>query len=148
MRNLIGIGILAVVLIVGFIFRDFLSGNAGDLKVGDCFDVPAADVETVEDVQHHPCTDLHGGEVIFVGDYPGSKDDPYPTDEQMFTFLADKCLPAYESYTGLSIETQQDHDVGWFQPTTEGWSSGDQSVICYIYRLDETQFKGSLKAAT
>lgn len=146
-RNIIWIGIIAIVLIGGFIFRDFLSGNAGELKVGDCFDLPSADTEEVKDVQHHPCTDLHGGEVIFVGEYPGSKDDPYPTDDEMFAFLTEQCIPAYTSYTGVAVDSQDTYDIGWFQPTNDGWKGGDQGVICYIYRVDETQFKGSLKAA-
>jgi len=146
MRNFIGIGILAVVLIGGFIFRDFLTGNAGDLKVGDCFDLPASDQETVKDVQHHPCTDLHGGEVIFIGDIPGSRSDPYPSDDAMFAFLTETCLPAYNTYTGTDIATQATYDIGWFQPSEDGWKGGDQGVICYLYRIDEVPFKGSLKA--
>ena len=145
MRNFIGIGIAAVLLIGGFIFKDFLSGNAGDLKVGDCFDLPPANVETVEDVQHHPCDQDHGGEVVFVGDYPGSGSDPYPTDDQFISFLLDSCWPASVSYSGIDIPNQDVYDIGWFQPTDEGWRGGDQSVICYLYRLDEAPFKGSLK---
>lgn len=146
-RNVIWIGLLAVVLIGGFLFRDFLTGNAGDLNVGDCFDLPGSDTEPVKDVQHHPCTDLHGGEVIFVGDFPGSRSDPYPTDDEMFAFLTEKCVPAYNTYTGTDIAGQETYDIGWFQPTEEGWKGGDQEVSCYIYRLDEEPFKGSLKAS-
>lgn len=143
----IRVGIIAVIAIGAFILRPFLSGNAGDLKVGDCFDVPASTAETVKDVQHHPCTDEHGGEVIFVGDYPGSKSDPYPSDNDMLGFLSEKCIPQYKTYTGADVSSQTDYDIGWFQPTADGWKGGDQSVICYIYRVDETKFKGSLKAA-
>jgi hypothetical protein len=146
LRNFIWIGIIGVVVIGGLLFRDFLTGNPGDLKVGDCFDLPDSDTETVTDVQHHPCTDLHGGEVIFVGDFPGSGSDAYPSDDEMFAFLSEKCVPAYDSYTGNDIADQATYDIGWFQPTEEGWKDGDQGVSCYIYRLDETQFKGSLKA--
>lgn len=142
----IRIGVIALILVGGLILRPFLTGSAGDLKVGDCFDLPGADVETVEDVQHHPCDQDHGGEVIFVGDFPGSSSDAYPNDDAMIDFLTDACLPAYATYTGTDIDAQDTFDIGWFQPTEEGWRSGDQSVICYAYRLDEAPFKGSLKA--
>ena len=52
---LIRVGIIAVIVAVGFVFRDFLSGNAGDLKVGDCFDQPSTTNTVVKDVPHHPC---------------------------------------------------------------------------------------------
>lgn len=140
------VGIVVLIIIGGLILRPFLSGSAGDLKVGDCFDLPSAAIETVKDVQHQPCDQDHGGEVFFVGDYPGSGSDPYPTDDEMITFLTSTCLPAYSAYTGTDIAAQDVFDIGWFQPTADGWKGGDQSVICYAYRLDETRFRGSLKA--
>ena len=141
----IRIGIVAIFIIGGLVFRQFLSGNAGDLKAGDCFDLPAPGTETVKDVQHRPCDQDHGAEVFFVGDYPGSGSDPYPTEDEMIAFLTDSCLPAYTTYSKTDLTTQDTYDVGWFQPTAEGWKGSDQSVICYVYRLDETKFKGSLK---
>jgi len=42
MRGLaIRIGIVAVILVGALILRPFISGGAGDLNVGDCFDPPA-----------------------------------------------------------------------------------------------------------
>jgi hypothetical protein len=140
------VGIVALIIVGGLVLRPFLSGSAGDLKVSDCFDPPAADTETVSDVQHQPCDQDHGAEVFFVGDYPGSGSDPYPTDDEMLTYLTSTCLPAYSTYTGTDFSAQDVFDVGWFQPTADGWKSGDQSVICYAYRLDEEKFKGSIKA--
>ncbi len=142
----IRVGIVALIVIGGLVLRPFLTGNAGDLKAGDCFDLPAAGIETVEDVQHQPCDQDHGAKVFFVGDYPGSGDDPYPTDDEMLAFLEDRCLPEYLSYTGTDLTTQETYDVRWFQPTDDGWNDGDRGVSCYVYRLDETKFKGSLKA--
>jgi hypothetical protein len=144
-RSAIRVGIVALVLVGAFVLRQFLTGSAGDLKVGECFDLPAAEMETVKDVQHQPCDQDHGAEVFFVGDYPGSENDPNPTDDEMFAFLEDQCLPTYYAYTGTDLTTQETYDVGWFQPTAEGWKDGDRGVICYAYRLDEAEFKGSLK---
>ncbi len=71
------IGVFAV---VGFLFHDYLSGNAGDLKVGDRFDVPtvASQSTTVKDFQHHPCSELHSGEVFFIANVPGEANAAYP----------------------------------------------------------------------
>lgn len=70
----------------------------------------------------------------------------YLTDSEMTAFLVEKCVPAYKTYTGINIETETVYDIAWFQPTTDGLKKGDQGVTCYLYRLDEAPFKGSLKA--
>jgi hypothetical protein len=90
----------------GYLFRDVISANVGDLKVGDCFDPPtltAAD-STVKDVQHHPCADLHGGEVFFIGEVPGDANAAYPSDDEFLSLVGDECMPAYLSYTGRDFE--------------------------------------------
>ena len=52
---LIRVGIIAVIGLGALILRPFISGNAGDLNIGDCFELPSASAETIKDVQHHPC---------------------------------------------------------------------------------------------
>jgi hypothetical protein len=138
----IRIVIIAAIAVGAFIFRDRLSGNAGDLSVGDCFDDPGNVVE-VSDVQHHPCSESHTGEVIFVGKMAGSN-DAYPSEDTIFDFVSTNCLSAFESYTGQSYDGQI-LDVGFFHPTEEGWKGGDRGVICYAYRLDNTPITGTLK---
>ena len=146
MRSIaIRIGIIAVIAIIGLVGRSYFSGNAGDLKVGDCFDLPSSTATEVKEVQHHPCDQDQGGEVIYVGDYPASKTDPFPSDDAVVAFLTDTCVPAYKSYTGADIDSQQVFDIGWFQPTASGWKDGDQEMTCYLYRVDSAAFKGSQK---
>lgn len=144
----IRIGIIGVIAIGAFVLRPFISGNAGDLSVGDCFDLPSASAQTVKEVQHHPCSDDHGGEVIFVGDYPGTKSDPFPSDDEIIAFLTDKCVPAYKAFTGTDVDGQYVYDIGWLQPTEEGWKDGDQELSCYLYRLDSAPFKGSQRQSS
>jgi hypothetical protein len=55
--------LIGVVAVGALIFRDRLSGSAGELKVGDCFDVPAVQTN-IRDVQHHPCNESHTGVVM------------------------------------------------------------------------------------
>ena len=138
------IGIIAAIVVGAFVLRPFVSGNAGDLSVGDCFDEPAGATETVEDVQHHPCTDPHAAEVIFVGDY-SPVTATYPTDDEFNAFFASTCTPAFNTYTGLDFMNDRTYDMHAFSPTSDGWSRGKHSVICYAVRLDSAKMTTSIK---
>lgn len=134
-------GVIAVIVVAGFVLRSYFTGNAGDLQVGDCFDVPTG-TETVKDVQHHPCSDSHTGEVFFVGNFDNAT---FPTDADFQQYVQDNCLPAYTSYTGNDVLTTEGADFGYFEPTQDGWSSGDREVTCYATRADGGPMTGSLK---
>jgi hypothetical protein len=127
-RWIIGIGLVAVISIGVLVFRDFLPSNAGELKMGDCFDVPTGD--EVGDVQHHPCTDPHDGEVIFVGDFTGAA--AYPTQDAFDAWVKTECIDkAFPAYVGASFDVREDIDLGYFYPKSEQWSK-DKQMICYI----------------
>jgi hypothetical protein len=150
MRGLaLRIGIIAIIGAGAWVLRPFIMGNAGSLAVGDCFDVPAdvsaTEQETVEDVQHHPCTDAHGAEVVFVGDFAPAT-DTHPAEDAVLSFVGSSCVPAFKTYTGLDFEQAADYDLGWFWPTAEGWSKGDHKIICYLIRVDDATMTQSLKA--
>ena len=108
---IIRIAIVAVIVIGGLIFRDRLSGSAGDLKVGDCFDDPQG-VTTVKDVQHHPCNETHTSEVVFVGDVPGES-STYPGDAGFVSWAVSNCTPAFAAYTGVDIAAQEVLDMSY-----------------------------------
>jgi hypothetical protein len=141
------VGIIGAIAGGAWILRPFIMGNAGSLAVGDCFDPPAAEVQTVEDVQHHPCNEAHGGEVVFVGNYAPAG-EAYPSDDEFMDFVGSNCIPAFNTYTGLNYDTATDLDVSVFTPTTDGWGDGDRKVICYAVKVDGSQFTGSVKAGT
>ena len=143
---LIRVGIIAAIAGGAFLLRDFLPSNAANLAVGDCFDLPATESETVEDVQHHPCTETHGGEVVFVGNY-APEQDAYPTDDQMFAFVTDRCIAAFFDYTGLTDATAEHLDMSAFTPTVEGWDDGERKVICYAISVDGSTMTTSVKKA-
>jgi hypothetical protein len=150
-RFLSGIGvriaIVALIAVVGFLFRDRLTGNAGELKVGDCFDDPA-ETQDIGDVQHHPCTDAHTAEVFHVGPLPGGDDAAFPTEADLFAFASGSCVPAFESYTGTSIDASPALDFSMFYPTEEGWVDGDREATCYIVRVDGTAMTQSVRATS
>jgi hypothetical protein len=141
-----GIGAFAL---VGFVFHDFLSGNVGDLKVGDCFD--AASLTTtdaiVKDVQHHPCSDAHGGEVFFIGNVAARANSAYPAEETFTAFVRDQCLPAYSTYTGRDFDSDTTYDFQWLTPTPSGWARGDRAIDCFVLRVDGQVSKGSVRAS-
>jgi hypothetical protein len=137
------IAIVAVIAVGALVFRDRLSGNAGELKVGDCFDDPAGASE-VNDVQHHPCNDSHTAEVVYLGTMPGPNES-YPADSTVEQWVATNCVPVWSSYTGKDVETDPVLTLGWYQPTTDGWVKGDRDVICYAGRLDGAAMTSSVR---
>jgi hypothetical protein len=137
--------IIGAIALGAFIFRDRLSGSAGDLAVGDCFQVPAESVE-IEDVQHSPCNEAHTGEVFYAADYAGGGDS-YPIDTQFDDAVGAQCLPAFNSYTGRDYQSDTELDIGYFYPTMEGWNDGDHEIVCYAVRIDSATMLSSVKVA-
>jgi hypothetical protein len=141
------LGLLAAIGIGGVALAPYLMGDVADLKVGDCFDPPTEEVEVAE-VQRHPCTDAHTGEVIYVGTYPGADDAPFPGDQAFLDHIRTVCVPAFEAYTGLDYESDPTWDFGFFTPTAAGWAQGDRGISCHASRIDGATTSGSLRVAS
>jgi Septum formation len=145
MRSIaIRLGFLALIGIGALILKPFLSGSASDLAIGDCFDVPTSG-QTVKEVQHHPCTDAHGGEVFFVGKHPGASNAVYPTKDALQATIRTMCVPAFNAYTGLDFDTDVTWTFGYFVPTVDGGTSGDRDMTCYAQRVDDGTTNKSIK---
>lgn len=142
---LLRIGIIGAIAGGAWVFRDYIGGNATDLTVGDCFDAPSTVDETVDDVNHHPCTDGHTAEVFYVADYSDS--GAYPGVDAFDAFTEANCPPSFQAYTGLDFYSAaaEDYDIGLFYPLEEGWDRGDHEITCYIVRIDGGQMTASLK---
>jgi flagellar basal body-associated protein FliL len=141
------VSIVILAIVVGAVIVNALGPKAvGDLKVGDCFDVPtlASEDDTVDSVQHHPCTESHTGEVIFVGDYTGAT-DTYPAVSDFDTFVGNTCKPVFQAYVGTDLDSSPDLSIGYFYPLEDGWSNGDRSVTCYAVRDDNGPMTTSVK---
>jgi hypothetical protein len=122
-----------VVLIVGglAVFRDRLSNPAANLQAGDCFDVPSG--ITVSEVQHHPCSEPHDGEVLLVADYPGASGAAYPAAADLQSWVETTCGPAFTTYVGKPIDEATDISLTFIWPAEDGWSkTNDRQVICYL----------------
>jgi putative regulator of septum formation len=146
MRWLIRLGILAVMLGGGYLFRDRLSSSPTELAVGDCFDVPAVKT-AIKNVQHHPCTESHTGEVFALVTHPAAKGAPPPADAAMLDYLYNVCGPLFISYVGPVAAGVGNLDAGAFYPPDKGWADGDRGITCYAYRVDRAPMTGSVKAA-
>ncbi len=147
----IRLAIIAVIAVGAFLLRDRLPGGAGDLKAGDCFDVPTTAGETVEDVQHHPCTEAHTAEVVFVADHPAADGAAPLTDGELETYVGSSCGDAALAYLGGigAIEASADLqslDIGVFYPTDEDWNKGERKVTCYLYDINNKTLTKSMKA--
>ena len=124
------IGIIVVGVVATFVFRDRMPANAGELQVGDCFQVP--DGDSIGDVQHQPCNEAHDGEVFLVGNYTGVG-DTYPTSVQFDAWVGTECVDkAFPTYTGTAALDRDDIDIGYFYPLEENWGKGERQMICYV----------------
>lgn len=149
----IRLAVIAVIAVGAFLLRDRMSGSAGDLRLGDCFDVPTAEIETVEDVQHQPCNEAHTAEVVFVGDHPAADGAPPLTDSQLEEFVSATCGDAWLAYLGgmAAVEANaelQNLDLGVFYPVDEDWNNGERQVTCYLYDINDRQLTKSMKAGS
>ena len=144
MRILIRLGILALILAGGWLFRDRLSSGAADLAVGDCFDVPATKT-SVKDVQHHPCGESHTGEVFAIVTHPAAKGAAPLATDALYAYLANTCGPLLTSYVGPVAAGSRLLDAGAFYPPDAGWNNGDRKITCYVYRVDGTATTSSAK---
>ena len=144
--------IIALIVVVGviagayFLFRDQLSGDVGDLRVGDCFDEPANDT-SISDVQHRPCNQAHDAEVFLLVTDPAANGASYPGADHFRQIARDQCLPASSTYIGVDVNSRTDLDVGYFYPTSSSWSNKDRGVTCYLYNIDSQKLTTSLKAS-
>jgi len=140
------LGIIGAIALGALVFRDRLSANAGELAVGDCFDDPAG-AEIVTDVQHHPCTEAHTAEVVFLGKLTGDN-ATYPSDQAVEDWVLSNCVPAWNAYTGKDLQTETVLTMGWYQPAEDGWSDGDRDMICYASRDDGGRLTSSVRAGS
>jgi hypothetical protein len=140
-RAVLIIGAIVVFLVVVlFIVRNNVA--ADDLAVGECFDVPNG--TSIQTVERHACTESHTAEVFHVAEYTGDG-STYPISLSLDRFIDEACVPAFEAYTGESLDTATELTIGYFYPSRDGWSSGDRTFTCYAALADESAMTESVK---
>jgi hypothetical protein len=134
--------IFAFLGIVLYMVKD--AGSAGDLKVGECFDLPTS--SSVSTVNTHPCTEPHDAEVFHVAEV----DDPSITSPITFAlnrFVSAECGPVFETYVGAPSDGTPELSVGYFYPSFAGWDDGDRTITCYVSNADDTKLSQSVKGS-
>ncbi|MFA9430056.1 septum formation family protein [Egicoccus sp. AB-alg2] len=122
--------------------------TASDLRVGDCFDDRADEAQseaTVEiaDVAAVPCGDPHDNEVFHAFELAGTT---LPSDEEVFTLVDERCVPAFDEYVGQSFLTSE-LDLFPIWPTAEAFAAGDRMVLCSVYPMDGSKLTGSVRGS-
>lgn len=105
--------------------------GVSEMANGDCVLLPTE--SQFSEIRRVPCTTPHDGEVIFIGDHP---EGAFPGRQGFSTFVDAKCMPAFETWTGSSVDAQAILEIGWFTPTEDAWTAGSRGVECYVTRSD------------
>lgn len=146
MRWVFRLLLLGAFLVGGYVFRDRITGSPADLAVGDCFDIPAG-VESVKDLQHHPCTESHTGEVFSIVTHPAPSGAPPPDATALREYLNGACGPTFVAFIGPTAASQALVEAGAFYPLEADWKRGERTVTCYAYRVDQKPMTSSMKHA-
>lgn len=146
-KNVEAVWLAAVLLLASGLLAacNMLPGAAVDLKVGDCFDIPA-ETSSINEVQHRPCNEPHDAEVIAVLTHPAGPEEPYPVISGFGDYVREHCLPAFNSYTGRDFASDPELDVGYLHPTLLGWGEGDRGFSCHAMRVDGAKLTASVRA--
>ncbi len=138
----IRVGLIAAVAALAWVGVSFLTANQPRLHVGDCFTEPS-EVDRTENTVV-PCSQPHDGEVLFVGDVAPAT-DAFPSDDAFFEFETDRCLTAFQQYTGIDFTVDQRYGMAPIRPTAEEWRAGQRKVVCYVYQIDGSKLTESIR---
>jgi hypothetical protein len=147
------VGVIIILAIAGVLFnakRDDngqISGGGNlqveDLRIGDCFTLKDTAASEVSEVDAKPCTEAHQYEMFHKATMPESD---YPTEDQFSSFLADECIPAFNSYVGAPYDSST-LDIFSFTPTESLWKDGNRNVQCAVFDPSSKLVSGSLESA-
>jgi hypothetical protein len=112
-----------------------------DIGVGECFDLPDANEQEIDDLTQRECTEPHEYEMFYVADMP---DGEFPSDDETLAWIEANCLPAFADYVGVDYQTSE---LSLFPITsTEAtWNDGDHSVQCALFLEGNPELTTSLK---
>ena len=135
----------AAVLVLGLSGCSFLGDTVGQVvdvdgdtsvlttKVGDCInDAESTAAGDVSDVTVVECTEAHDYEAYESQTLP---DGDYPGQEAIETQAETLCYDAFETFVGISYD-ESVLGFTYFTPTSEGWDTGDQEILCLVADLD------------
>lgn len=98
----------------------------------------------MDSVPHHPCTESHHYEVIFVATDASPDGAAYPGTTAFDTDVQAQCVPAFATYVGVSLD-QSALQLGYFYPQADSWAKKNRSLTCYASRVDNAALTASVK---
>lgn len=111
-----------------------------DLAAGDCFDLPDAAGDQVDEVEVVDCAEPHLAEVVAVGSLNDSGDVPYPDDDEVLFALVDaECRtisPVGSDAFGLLP----------IAPTRQLWDAFEGRFLCVAIPFGGEPVTGSIVA--
>lgn len=118
------------------------SMSVHDLQVGDCFDIPEDEADSIDTVRGVPCDQPHDYEVYAIGDMD---EGPYPSELDFDVQYEVTCLSAFEPYVGTPYPVS-DIWAEMLWPIAEGWADGDRTITCFLFD-PEGEVTGSLRSS-
>jgi len=104
-----------------------------EIAAGDCInDAESTAAGDVSDVTKVDCTEPHDYEAFHNLTLP---DGDYPGQESVETQAEDVCYTEFETFVGISYD-ESVLGFTYFTPTSDGWDSGDQEIVCLVADLD------------
>ncbi|WP_314243630.1 DUF4190 domain-containing protein [Streptomyces kutzneri] len=116
--------------------------DLGDLRAGDCFNVPGGDLIDERPVTYRiDCARVHHGEVtasraLEVPDAP----EPSGADRTS----EDACWKAQDEYAMDTWALPEYAEMFYYAPSRRSWREGDRTLLCVIGTTDE-EWRGSLR---
>ncbi|MFF3324655.1 DUF4190 domain-containing protein [Streptomyces sp. NPDC002889] len=114
-----------------------------DLRKGDCFNVPGADLEReVTGVEVVDCAQPHEGEIS--GTFTLKKSDTWPGAGEAEAETEGRCEKTNNQYAKDEWIIPEEAWTYYYIPTRRGWRLGDHTVVCG-FAVEEEKLEGSLR---
>ncbi|KOV51710.1 hypothetical protein ADK99_08465 [Streptomyces sp. MMG1064] len=115
--------------------------DIGDLKAGDCFNVPGGDLFDKRPLAYAvDCSRVHHGEVT-ASRTVGAAD---PDSDEADRAAEDACWKAQDDYAMDTWALPEFAEMFYFAPSQESWHQGDRTLLCVIGTTEE-EWRGSLR---
>jgi hypothetical protein len=106
------------------------SPQALEFTIGECVNLP--DGQEITDYETVDCAEPHDGEVYALPQHPDGEDAPFPGQEALDEFSAERCEAEFEEYVGTSFEESAFFFTS-LSPGQEAWEgAGDREVVCLL----------------
>ncbi|MGZ9933137.1 DUF4190 domain-containing protein [Streptomyces sp. NC-S4] len=116
--------------------------DLGDLRAGDCFNVPGGDLIDERPVTYRiDCARVHHGEVtaartLDVQEVPESSEADRASE--------DACWKAQDEYAMDTWALPEYAEMFYYAPSRRSWREGDRTLLCVIGTTEE-EWRGSLR---